>query len=792
MNLNENQSNQQEVEMFDIKQVLERYMRHWKWFALSIFTFLAMVFIYLKVTIPVYNTSAKLLVEDKKSGGGSGELAVFSDLGLFSNTSSLANEVEILKSRTLIERVVDDLDLQRKTLDLNFKFIGVKPIELYEKTPFSVVFDDSLQTENFTFHLKIDKKDRIEGQYTLNDIKSDKKFKINFDEQLILPFGEFVFQKNPEFKAGNYEFTFMSKDRAISNLRKNITVNSISKETSILMISNNGTVPRKSEAIINSLIHQYNIDKLEDKNEITQKTSAFIDERMKIITGELSDVDFKNMRFKKENNLFNVETNALTSLNKESSIEQEIIKSGIQLDLAKFVNDYVKEQEDNLEILPSNLGFSDPSISGLIDTYNELVLNRIKILLNSTEQNPMVRDIDDRIKGVRSSLRKSLANLMQVAEMELKSLRAQERVYKNQLAQVPEFEKEYQDILREQQIKETLYLYLLQKREENEIAAAAYVSNAKVVDYAYTEIVPIKPKSKIIYLAGFVLGLFFPAGILYLTSLLDTKVKNPRDIEEAGLSYLAVIPKVDTLKQELAANFNPYSPLAESFRMLRTNIGFTLPPNEDGKVIFVTSTLAGEGKTLISTNIAHSFSLIGKKVLLVGMDLRAPKIHEVLDIPFAEGLSNYLSNASDDWQSFLKKGDDNNNNNNFDVLLAGSIPPNPSELLVREKLDVFFESAREIYDYIIVDTAPVGLVTDTVVVSKFADSTIYVIRANVIDKRMLKIPLDLIEQKKLKNVGVVVNDVNLDRTEQNYGYGYGYGYGHEKKAGKKGNWFKKS
>lgn len=774
-------------ESIEIKKIFGNYFQYWKYFLVSFFLFMCLAFLYIRYSTPIYQTTAKILIQDdEKSNSAISSLSLFKDLGILGSNSNLNNEIEIITSRIILQKVVQNLNLQTQYFSDN-STTGIKKLELYYQNPYDLIIIDSIRTnKTLLLNTRIIDQNTIEVTCVIDDEALLTNQTVKFNQVLDLTIGKVAFHKTSNFskaKDGDkYEIKYAPFENVLQNLASNVTVSSVNKEASVLSIEYKGPIKEKNENIVNELILIHEQDRLNDKNDIAKKTSSFIDERMKIISEELSAVDNKNLEFKQKNQLIDVQTDAETSLEKEVAIEQQILSTGIQLNLAKFVSGYLEGIKNNYEVLPSNLGFNDASIGKMIDGYNELVMKRAKFITYSSEKNPVIIELEGQIKTIKSSLKSSLSNLVHSSEIQLKSLKSQQDEYKSQLAKVPSQEKDFRDISRQQQIKESLYLYLLQKREENQITLTANVSNTKVIDYAYTNQIPISPKSNIIYLAAFIISILFPAGIIYLFNLLNTKVRSSKDVEHVDLPIIGTIPEVQkkSLDQVVFSLENPHSYVAESIRMLRTNLSFMTNMDEKSKVLLVTSTIPNEGKTLISINIAHSFAMTGKRVIIVGMDLRAPKLLQSLHLEDKKGVSNYLIGDKESLvegihRDVITKG--------LDVLGSGPIPPNPSELLLRPNLEELMNKLKTDYDIIILDTPPTSLVTDTMLLRKFADTTLYLIRINKLDKQQLKYITE-IAQDKLTNIGLVLNSENL-KTDK-YSYSYGYGYGSVKRS-----WFKK-
>jgi capsular exopolysaccharide synthesis family protein len=424
--------------------------------------------------------------------------------------------------------------------------------------------------------------------------------------------------------------------------------------------------------------------------------------------------------------------------------------------------------------LPANLGFQDEAVVEMTNQFNKLVLDRNRLLRSSGERNPAVQKAEAQLVSMKASISESLKNIKSTLQLSLKTLQAQESLYQSKIAAVPQYEREYRSILRQQQIKETLYIFLLQKREENEIALAAAVGNAKVIDYAYSNGIPVSPKKKIIYLGALLVGLLIPFGIVYLRGILDTKVHGIKDLDKFQLQGIGEIPFNES-DEHIVSTKDSNNRISEAFRLLRANINFMLDENKKSQIILVTSTIAGEGKTFTSINLAHALSHSGKKTVLVGLDLRAPKLKNYLGIEGDKGVSNYIVNPELTLKDIIISVD---KNPFLKYIISGDIPPNPAELLMRNRLNNLILELREEFEYIILDTAPVGIVSDTLNLSQHSDLMLYIVRANKLDKRLLSLPKGLIESKKVLKLAVLINGVKNNNIGYGNGYGYGYGYGY--------------
>jgi capsular exopolysaccharide synthesis family protein len=760
-------------ETINLREILEKYLRYWKLFAVFSAISIVLAFVYLRYTMPIYSSKASVLIEDDEKGGALSELSVFSEMGIMGGSNNLDNEIEIMKSRQLLEVVAKKLNLNKQFIILGTK-TGFQRKELFDASPigFSAVKNDSvLYKSKLHFNITI-----ASSEYLEISLENGKRYgNVKFGMPISTSAGQLVFYKTSKFNSGSVKRDFIVNllplDAVVTSLQNSIGVEAISKEGDGLSITLEGNVIEKNNAIINELIFQHDAIAVDDQNEVARKTSEFINDRMKFITVELSEVEQEGESFKTRNRLTDVTADATMFLSKESAAEQAIIDATIQLNLANYMNNYLRENKDNTELLPANLGFEDVAVVEMTNQFNKLVLDRNRLLRNSGERNPAVQKAEAQLVSMKQSISESLKNIKSSLQLSLKTLQAQESLYRSKISSVPQYEREYRSILRQQQIKETLYIFLLEKREENEIALAAAVGNAKVIDYAYSNGEPVSPKKKIIYLGALLVGLLIPIGIVYIRGILDTKVHGIKDLDKFQLQGIGEIP-FNEGNDQIVSTKDSNNRISEAFRLLRTNINFMLEENKKSHVILVTSTIAGEGKTFTSINLAHALSHSGKKTVLVGLDLRAPKLKDYLGIEGDKGVSNYIVNPELTLKDILVPVEENPY---LKYIFSGDIPPNPAELLMRNRFNNLILELREQFEYIILDTAPVGLVSDTLTLSNNCDLMLYVVRAYKLDKRLLSFPKNLISHKKVANLAVLINGVK--NNDIGYGYGYGYGYG---------------
>ncbi|PVX47002.1 capsular exopolysaccharide synthesis family protein [Flavobacterium sp. 103] len=782
-----NPSNENQNREFLLRNFIDHYLIHWRWFLIGTLISFIIAFIYLRYTTPQFKATAIILVKDEKKGGMLSELSAFSDMGIESGLkNNLDNETEILKSRTLIENTVKKLHLNIsifikgniiysemfKEKPINIHFIP-KSVQFYETNTtlrFIEISPTSFQLEN-----------QLDSESSKNSLLNKNEFQ--YGELITTQNWNLVITKNPSklFKATNREITIQVNpmDEVVDGFRNRLTINPLSKTSSVVELSLVDPVYEKAEIFLDNLIQIYNQDAITDKNQISENTSKFIAERLSLITRELDGVEQDVESFKKTNNLTDIDSEAKLFIEGSNTYDKKAVETEIQLNVVNSMLDYIKKS-NTTDLLPTNLIGGEEDAASIINMYNELVLDRNRILKSATPANPTVLKMDQQIVSLKQNLLASLDRLKSSLIIQKRDLDSHKGIMDTKIEKIPVQERQFKVIARQQKIKEELYLYLLQKREETAISLSATEPNARVIDAAKASHLPVAPKKKIIYLVAFLIGILIPFGIIYLIDLLDTKIKSRLDLEgKTTIPYLGDIPTSDANTQIIKSESRTSS--AEALRIIRTNLEFMLSkvPENQAKTLFLTSTFSKEGKTFVSVNLAATFALSGKKVLLIGMDIRNPKLDDYISLP-DQGLTNYLSNKDIPLEDLIIK---QKGYEHFYILPAGLIPPNPAELLLSQKVDTLFKTIKAQYDYIIVDTAPVSLVTDTLLIAKHADCFLFVIRANFLEKRMLNIANDLYMEKKLPNMCLLLND-----TDSTKGYGYGYGYGIK---AKKRPWYKK-
>lgn len=787
-----NEENREEEHSgFNLAALWKIVVLHWYWIVLSTIVALGAAFGYLKYTRPVYASNMKILVKDEDSRSRmyrGGQLALES-MGVISNSNGFDNELEILTSSNISQRVIKSLKLY-----VSYELDGrLRNHELYKNNPYIVDMpENQLVDLHSLIQLKIDRQGdgvHVAGEIYVPRSKEPILFERSVKElpgSFNTPVGTITLQRNPGVGAELPEkamyATIMPLEYAAKAYGSRLSVSASSKTTTVAVLNYLDTQPERAIDYLNELFRSYNEDANEDKNEVALKTEEFLKNRISAIREELDATESNLESYKKKNELINLTNDASNALNKLTEYQKEQVELETQLNLVTALLDYVDDPRNAFNVVPSNLGLKDADMSNLLNKYNENVIQRNRLLKSSSPENPYVKRLTAQLEEMWPTIRLSLKSVRENILTQKRSAEDQYNLFSRRVGEVPTQERSLNNIIRQQEIKVELYLMLLQKREENYISLNSTAAKARVIDDPRST-GKVSPKTKVILLGALVLGLCFPVGLIYLLGLLRYRIEGREDVEMLTkipvLADIPLAPKSLDGELSLAVRENSNDMMEEAFRGLRTNLRFILSEKEN--VIACTSCIPGEGKTFVSTNLAMSLALLGKRVIIVGLDIRKPRLVKLFGLSSDHrGITTFLSSNSGDFQDLDKQIHHAVLNPNLDVLPAGVIPPNPGELISREQLDHAIALLREHYDYVIVDTPPVGLVSDTLSAARVADMTIMVCRADYSPRNNFQLINALHHDNKMPKITLVLNGIDLKKRKYGYYYGYGkYGkYGH--------------
>ena len=787
-----NEENREEEHSgFNLAALWKIVVLHWYWIVLSTIVALGAAFSYLKYTRPVYASNMKILVKDEDSRSRmyrGGQLALES-MGVISNSNGFDNELEILTSSNISQRVIKSLKLY-----VSYELDGrLRNHELYKNNPYIVDMpENQLVDLHSLIQLKIDRQGdgvHVAGEIYVPRSKEPILFERSVKElpgSFNTPVGTITLQRNPGVGAELPEqamyATIMPLEYAAKAYGSRLSVSASSKTTTVAVLNYLDTQPERAIDYLNELFRSYNEDANEDKNEVALKTEEFLKNRISAIREELDATESNLESYKKKNELINLTNDASNALNKLTEYQKEQVELETQLNLVTALLDYVDDPRNAFNVVPSNLGLKDADMSNLLNKYNDYVLQRNRLLKSSSPENPYVKRLTAQLEEMWPTIRLSLKSVRENILTQKRSAEDQYNLFSRRVGEAPTQERSLNNIIRQQEIKVELYLMLLQKREENYISLNSIAAKARVIDDPRST-GKVSPKTEVILLGALVLGLCFPVGLIYLLGLLRYRIEGREDVEMLTkipvLADIPLAPKSLDGELSLAVRENSNDMMEEAFRGLRTNLRFVLSEKEN--VIACTSCIPGEGKTFISTNLAMSLALLGKRVIIVGLDIRKPRLVKLFGLSSDHrGITTFLSSDSGDFQDLDKQIHHAVLNPNLDVLPAGVIPPNPGELISREQLDHAIALLREHYDYVIVDTPPVGLVSDTLSAARVADMTIMVCRADYSPRNNFQLINALHHDNKMPKITLVLNGIDLKKRKYGYYYGYGkYGkYGH--------------
>lgn len=798
---------QEEKSAIDFQLIYTNLILNWKWFVLSLIVCLGLGYLYLRYATPAYQASTKVLIKDdddsKRRGSlGSSMIQSAANLGFMSNSNGIDNEIEILSAHDLAQRAVNDMKIY-----VNYYHESVfKDPLVYKEQEVSVDLDlPHLKKLNAPIKLSIEKegtKYHVKGTYNLpidafSFEKETSEFEKTFDRlpaTISTRVGTLTFTPSKIYKLEDGEVlkaVIVSPEMAAKQYTKNLTVSQTSKTTTIAELVLNDENPQRALDYLNTLLKVYNRQANEDKNEIAYRTEQFINNRLQKINAELGNTEGQLESYKKRNKVIEMKLNATATIANSDAYAQKLQDANTQVELLNELGKYMNEPGNKYQPIPSNVGLTDESSTELINQYNKIALDRNNALHAASETSPTVTPLTAQLDALTTSIKRAMRQAKLGMEIQRNSIAKQAAEYAGQIGNSPEQERVLTQIGRQQEVKSGLYLMLLEKREENSISLAATADKGKIID-APSFIGKVSPKSSIIMLIALVLGLAIPAGILFLIEFFKYKIEGHEDVVKlTQIPVIADIPVAsDAAKKEGKADIvvhqNVNNLMEEIFRSLRTNIQFMLKSGE--KVMMFTSSTSGEGKTFVASNIGISLALLGKKVIMVGLDIRKPRLAELFQIDnHHNGITNLIIRDHNSWEDIQNQILSSGVNSKLDLLMAGPVPPNPGELVTRASLDDIINQLKQHYDYVILDTAPVGLVNDSLHLGRLADLCIYVCRADYTQKASFGMINGLKAENKLPNMCLVLNGVDLSKKKHSFYYGVGK-YGKYGKYGNYGNY----
>lgn len=785
-----------EQSSFNFQKLYTIFILNWKWFVLSIIICLGCSYLYLRYKSPVYATSAKLLIKDdsnNKSASAKDAISGMVDFGIISSNYGVDNEIEILNTRTLAAEAVRDLKLYTSY----WKKGRVKSVILYKNQPINVDVDAAhLEKLNAPISMSIE---RDENKYIVKG-----KYYVSVDENTVE--GPFKFEKTLAgfpatigTKSGTLYFTngktrmkdgdvmkvvIVSPMMMAAQYSSALSLEQTSKTSTTLNMQLNDKNIQRGIDYLRQLVICYNRQANEDKNEIAIRTEAFVNDRLEKINSELNSTEGQLENYKKRNRLVELKVDAKESVTNLSSYEQKLNEAATQISLINSLIQFAERPGNKYQVLPSNIGLRDEASISLINDYNKVALERNRLLRTASESSPVVEELTSQLKDMNSSIRMALSQAKRNLEIQRNAVASQYGQYNQEVSRTPEQERILTQIGRQQEVKSGLYLMLLQKREENSISLAATADKGKLVELPQY-VGKVSPKTNIILLLGLILGIAIPSLVLYLLQFFRYRIEGHDDVESLTdipiIADVAVANDAAKTRADIVVHENENNQMEEIFRSMRTNLQFMMKPED--KVIMFTSSTSGEGKTFNAANLAISFALLGKKVVLVGLDIRKPRLAELFEIDnHHTGITKLLVKDDPTWNDVQKEILPSEINKNLDLLMAGPIPPNPGEIVTRPSLEKVLNLLKENYDYILVDTAPVGLVTDTLQIGKLVDATVFMCRADYTPKAAFNAINMFKAEKKLKNMAIVIN--GIDMSKKKYGYYYGVGkYGRYRNYG---------
>ena len=754
-------------EVIDLRELFFKMLFHWPWFMIAVPLCVAAAFYVYLVWTPVYQVEAKVMISDSKKGE-LGQNVMMKELGFLQGGDVFVeNEMVELESKNLMREVVKELDLNVSYAEENFP----RDKNLYTTSPIRVLVDQPEHIRDTSFTVVVD---RI-GRVTLLQEDGKVVFKGKYSQAIPMEGYQMTIENmDTTYQEHRVLVHLYSFETATDAFRTNMTVKLIGKNTNAVGLSIKDVIPQRGIDVLNALVNRYNDNGVKDKQLVSTKTVEFINERLKVINSELGTIENDAERFKKENRLTDITSDAALVMEKKKTADAELLKLETELAVVQSIRAFLEQNGPNeFRLLPENLGLTDETLASGITQYNEMVLRRSKLMMTANESNPLVINLSNQLKDLKSNIRIAIVNVEKSQRIKINSLKKENLSVNEMITSVPTQEKQYRAIARQQELRENLFLFLMQKREEAEIAKLMYVPAAKIIEDARSGKYPVAPRKMLILLAGVIAGLAIPFMLILLKEMMNTKVRSVEEVEKVIKS--PVLGSIPSLPQGKTDIFQENFIVSESMQLIREKLNYIIQPTTC-PIIMVTSTIPSEGKSLVSTHLAYAYAKAGKKVIVLGCDLRNPKLNTFFKKQSHKGLSAYLAGLTDDPEELIDHITDH-----LDAMFGGVIPPNPTQLIAGQRMEELLTRLKGQYDCILLDTPPLGILADGFSLSKFIDACVYVIRANVLDKNALRGVISLEYENRVKNLSILVNDIKITHTR----YGYGYGYGEYGKKSKK-------
>ncbi|MEO8472293.1 MAG: polysaccharide biosynthesis tyrosine autokinase [Chryseolinea sp.] len=756
----------------DIKQLLSSYTKRWYFFVLSLVLCVAAAYAYLYIATPQYRISSTLLLKNEESEGNGLNQNTPGEINIFNTKQKIDNEIEVLKSKTLMRKVFEELGLSASFhIQGQFRLKEIYGSEVPLRLSISKLHPSA-------FDKKIIVERKTSTTYQLQEENGETSTH-KYGEEVSKPYGIYTIIAAPDNRSSEpIHIVFNNLEKLANDYNDGLKVETVNKKASVIKISLIDNVPQKGKDIINKLLEVYSKEALEDRNLVANTTIGFIDDRLKYLTSELSDVENEVVKYKTSAEVTDVNSNSAEYLKQQSDYNRQLNDLSSQVEVLESVENYINKQPGKFEIVPSSLSILDPTLIQLVQKFNEIQLERERMLRTTLPSNPLVQDLNDQLSALQLSILENLHNIKNGLNITKKRLETTSGRFRSQIQKVPSIERDLLEINRQQGTKSNLYLYLLQKREESALALEVTVSKTRMLDAAMTDDKPVSPKGMLVYLLSIIVGLGIPFTAIYIQDALNDKIQSKRDVMRGTSTPILGEISHNNSGKSLIVTEESGTSIAELFRLIRSNIAFATAGKEN-KVLMVTSSTSGEGKTFFSINLAASLTLVGKKVALLEMDLRMPSLSKHLGKTPGLGISDYLVGSKKvSIEEILRP---HSGVPGLYIASSGSLPPNPAELMTSHNVAHLINSLKASFDYVIIDTAPIGRVADAFSLGPLIDSTIYIVRNNYTSKEQLELVEDVYKNKKLAHPMIVLNDVKEDKE---HAYGYGYNLSERKKKKK--------